>query len=595
MRNEVTTVACAVQSSLDPTSVAPKSLSAMRAADRDLSAIDWRNAHDSHAPKMWARWDVEARNRFDRETRHWRDGTRAHYPRHIAQLLENGTWSEYDRVKEQERTTGRTQRPTAAMSASSWLTSTHNAILAAKPQLAFDELELKWRARRYASQCSRLSKAQAIDFARSEGVNPVPPNGRTQGLRSLMSSARWWTRRLRQLYAENCENAFRRAGWIHRHADAYVSQDALERHRAQRTNNARFLKACDVIDIGTGEVFPLDQFAAASVSNPKNRRAELMVRIKGFEQIAMREGHTALFFTLTAPSAFHRMLVSGDKNPRFADQAANVRDAQSWLRKVWARVRAKLARLEILVYGFRISEPHHDATPHWHLLVFTPRDQAESVTRTLTHAWLQEYADEVGAYERRCTVKTIDLHATGKDGRRCGAVGYIAKYIAKNVDGYRLDSDDPGETSLSGDAAAERVEAWARTHGIRQFQQIGGPSISVWRELRRLRDKLLDADVERIRAAADAGDFAAYIDASGGIASGRSRFFRVATFRDEVPGMWELIEVTRSDADLPPKLPPTVGVLAIVKDGAKLIKTRFTEWVRVFSRPLSLLTLDPWQ
>lgn len=46
-----------------------------------------------------------------------------------------------------------------------------------------------------------------------------------------------------------------------------------------------------------------------------------------------------------------------------------------------------------------------------------------------------------------------------------------------------MDADLYGQEAAS---SAARITAWASLSDIRKFQQIGGPSVTVWRELRRL-------------------------------------------------------------------------------------------------------------
>jgi hypothetical protein len=122
----------------------------------------------------------------------------------------------------------------------------------------------------------------------------------------------------------------------------------------------------------------------------------------------------------------------------------------------------------------------------------------------MRHYALLDNGNEPGAQECRFKAEAIDP-AKGT------AVGYIAKYISKNIDGFALDQDLYGNDAAK---AAERITAWANTWGIRQFQQIGGPSVTVWRQLRKL-DKSDDPELESIRQSVTASDWAAFMLAMG--------------------------------------------------------------------------------
>lgn len=297
---------------------------------------------------------------------------------------------------------------------------------------------------------------------------------------------------------------------MHRKKQVYASDRAVEVHRQRYEANKRTLQSLVAVS-DAGDQLELWEVRERSIANAKIRRGELMVRIRGFEELAIEAQHDCLFVTLTCPSAFHRTHASGEPNDKWEGFAP--REGQAWLSRQWARARAKLARCSIIYYGFRIAEPHHDGTPHWHMVLFAKEADISTLRTVLREAWLSEYQHEPGARNHRCEFVRIDP-AKGS------AAGYIAKYVAKNIDGFAVGKDLEAEKPSK--EAAARVAAWACAHGIRQFQQLGGPQVSIWRECRRLSaDAVQVGALAEAQSAADAGDWSTFVRALGGIEAGR--------------------------------------------------------------------------
>ncbi|MFT7294894.1 MAG: hypothetical protein ACI87Q_002752 [Pseudohongiellaceae bacterium] len=320
----------------------------------------------------------------------------------------------------------------------------------------------------------------------------------------------WWRRQLRVIAARELEQVCRELGMVSKAKAPYVSDYTLRRRYDQKHRNTKLLESLEAENCDTGYKASLAEISEKTVSNPVNRRNELMVRMRGFEECATAIGFTARFFTLTCPSSYHATLHSGAKNPKYA--GATPSEAQAYLCELWARIRAKWQRQGIRCFGFRIAEPHHDGTPHWHLLLFFAPDIADQAGDIFREYALKQDTHEPGAMKYRCEIIPIDP-AKGT------ASGYIAKYVSKNIDGYGMENAIDDETGKFTHQTAQRVEAWASTWGIRQFQQIGTASVTVWRELRRIREPLENRsleNLEQIRKACDAGDWALFVDLMGG-------------------------------------------------------------------------------
>lgn len=190
---------------------------------------------------------------------------------------------------------------------------------------------------------------------------------------SRMLDEKWWYGRLNKTRKIMREHLAIAMGQVSSKASPYASWDCVREHQAQQTANYEYIKQCQLLDEETGEEADLWDMVKKSVANPAIRRHELMVRCRGCEDIGNELGLQGLFLTLTTPSKYHNSYKKGGFIGHW--NGASPRDAQSYLNNVWQRIRAKLGREEIRWFGVRVAEPHHDGTPHWHLLIWVkPED-----------------------------------------------------------------------------------------------------------------------------------------------------------------------------------------------------------------------------
>ncbi len=388
--------------------------------------------------------------------------------------------------------------------------------------LSIDDQEIMFLANAKARRCRSYSRREPMESnCYKIGIKPPAASISDHGAMARMRDPVWWRRRIYRQINMRLEHASISAGLVHRHKGRYVSDELKQRFRKQLDRNRRILEALTA-ENEQGQSYNMAELQDLSVSNPKLRRNELMCRMSGFETISNELGYVADFITITCPSRMHaRLSVSGDENPKY--DGTTPKEAQKYLSKLFTRIRPALARKNVRYFGFRVVEPHHDGTPHWHLLLFMPSESRNELRKIFRKYALMDSPDEPGASERRCTFETIDP-------KKGTATGYIAKYISKNIDGYAL---NPGD-----EEKAFRVRAWASTWGIRQFQQLGGSPVTVWRELRRIRDPL-SGELEDARCAADHGNWAGYVRIQGGPFTLRKKLrIRTQKMWNDLPGQY---------------------------------------------------------
>ena len=372
------------------------------------------------------------------------------------------------------------------------------------PQSASLEAVRAWASRR-ANECRLIRLRCRSDetawnavtrFCTAIGIEP-PSTGRSHGAKLNRACAEKWWRSAGRVAVERLhEQQARDLGEVGT-TTPYLSDRATKQFLRRQREATRALQAAAVFN-ELGESFSLAEAVEHSLANPANRRIETMVRLRGIEEFETERGHRAVFLTWSLPSRFHR-LSRKRLNEKYS--GATPRDGCQELQRLWSQVRAEFKRHSLSVTGVRVVEPHQDGTPHWHLLLFGQSQTLEAAVRIISRYAMADSPDEAGAKLHRVKTEWIDP-------TKGTATGYVAKYIAKGLDGHGVERflarDELGRWQEIPEAerATLRVVAWARLWGVRQFAFIDQPPIGEYRELRRLRDPVADEDLESIRSRA---------------------------------------------------------------------------------------------
>lgn len=335
-----------------------------------------------------------------------------------------------------------------------------------------------------------------------KGVKPATTAKTITGFVERAKDVRWWRRNMRRQSNQSIDQAARQLGRVRRRVEPYCADTTVSRRAVQNQRNQEAMEAV-TMESDDGYQATLAELAQKSTANPELRRVELMVRCRGLEDWAKTVGYVSEFWTITTSSKYHRYRGNGRLNRGWNESTPA--QAMSYLNGVWSRIRAEFHRAGIPAIGLRVVEPHHDGTPHWHLLCHLPeslREQARDIVRKYA---LAEDANESGAKKYR-------FDAVAVDPSKGSATGYIAKYISKNINGHGVQYDDESQDFASN--SSQRIQAWAACWRIRQFQFFGlsRAPVGLWRALRRIEQPIQTSDlIEKLRLAADIGDYGSYM------------------------------------------------------------------------------------
>ncbi len=320
---------------------------------------------------------------------------------------------------------------------------------------------------------------QEAEILKMLSANSVPKTGITQ---------RWMRKRMRAQIRRAQEASHLLFRDIGKGKQEYSSNWTTINRKEQLETQKLWMQFTNVINERTGEELNLSDISRTA----KHKLSEALAIISAMEEVGSYRGYQMLFITVTLPSEYH-------PNPEFGANSwdgSSPADGMDWIKSRWAKVRALIKKKNIKNIFIRTIEPHKDAAPHMHLMVWT--DNAQEICRIFRKHF--QHSDSA------LDIKFLDYKHGDNAKAKAKATSYLLKYVIKTFSGDE-------STKKYSDNAIDRVDAWRSTYNIRALQFGGLPrgAITMWRETRRIQlgddnDEIPDFLIPTVKAA-KANDF----------------------------------------------------------------------------------------
>ena len=272
-----------------------------------------------------------------------------------------------------------------------------------------------------------------------------------------------------------------RAGIVGRSGSHACSNMTLGRRNRQK-EKTRDWASRTTITMPNNEVVGMD----IMMENARRKRVAIIyTKLKGLEKYARAHKLVPVFITLTVPPHMHSNPAQGEKSW----DGTLPSEAAHWLMKEWARLRSRLAKIDVVMSGVRVTESHLDGSPHGHILLFASPEQRFDIENEIRKTWETNIAAEV---------RWLD---DCNPAKAATAASYLMKYALK--------------TLAQPNAADDRDDAWRSTWSIRAIQFFGLPTDELWNALRST--EITDPRTALATRYARAGDYCNFLEQVGGV------------------------------------------------------------------------------